>query len=522
VREPLSVWHVTREYAGLAEAGGVKDVVSGLAAAQVRAGGTPCVVMPLYGFMQPGTARGRSVASFSLSLPDQDRENAFFEERVRVFAGERGGVRFLFVDCPRFEDKRSVYVYTAEDEAENRYRKKGTGHWDALQMNLVLQRSALEAARSLGEVPDVFHCHDGHTAFLPALLRADARYSAPLAESGAVVTIHNAGAGYHQEVWDPRFARLLTGLPDSVLEKGLLHGTVDPLLLAGFFAQLVTVSPWYAEELLSENDREMADGLGRALREGGVPLAGITNGVDPSPWDPRHPETAGLPFGFDPLGGNLEGKRLCRGALRERLGLEAREDASSVPLYAFVGRLTGQKGIDVLLEALPRLLGRQAGRAFVVLGQGEREQEEKLAALAGDHGVGGELFFIPRYDPSLATLIFASSDFFLVPSAYEPCGLTDFIAQILGSIPVVHRVGGLNKVRDCETGFSYAQHSGRALQEAVERTARLFQDRSPLLEKIRRTAFDEVFSSHTWDRVLARDYVPLYRRAMTERPWTPR
>jgi starch synthase len=520
VREPRSVWHVTREFAGLAEAGGVKDVVSGLAAAQARAGGAPCVVMPLYGFMPPGTARGRPVASFSQSLPDQDRGNAFFEEKVNVFAGESGGVRFLFVDCPRFADKKNVYVYTAEDEAENQYRKRGTGHWDALQMNLVLQRSALEAACSLGEVPDVFHCHDGHTAFLPALLRVDARYSAFLADSGAVVTIHNAGAGYHQDVWDPGFARLLTGLPDSVLENGLLHGTVDPLLLAGFFAHLVTVSPWYAEEILSEREREMADGLGRALRENGVPLAGITNGVDPSPWDPRHPETSGLPFGYDPLGGDLEGKKKCRRVLEERLGLKAGNGTSPVPLYAFVGRLTGQKGVDVLLQALPRLLDRSAGRAFIILGQGEREQEEKVAALAA--GSGGALAFIPRYDPSMAALFFASSDFFLVPSAYEPCGLTDFIAQILGSIPVVHKVGGLNKVRDGETGFSYAEQSGRALEEAVERTTRLFQDRSPLLDKIRRTGCEEVFSAHTWDSVLAKEYIPLYVRAMTERPWTRR
>jgi starch synthase len=522
VREPRNVWHVTREYAGIAEAGGVKDVVSGLAGAQARAGGNPCVVLPRYGFMPPTYARGHPVASFSLSLPDQDRGNAFFEEIVKVFVGEKNGVRFLFVDSPRFAEKRGVYVHTAEDEADNHYRKRGTGHWDSLQMNLILQRSALEAALALGEVPDVFHCHDGHTAFLPALLRADERFSGRLAASGSVVTIHNAGAGYHQEVWDQGFARLLTGLPDSVLEKGLLNGTVDPLLLAGFFAQLVTVSPWYAEEVLSERDREMSDGLGRALREQGIPLAGITNGIDPGPWDPRHPETTGLPSGFDPRTADLEGKKKCRRALKDRLGMTERVGAVPAPLYAFVGRLTGQKGIDVLLQALPGLLDRTAGCEFVILGQGERDQEDRLNALASDPATRGALAFIPRYDPSLAIHIFAASDFFLIPSAYEPCGLTDFIAQILGSIPVVHKVGGLNKVRDGETGFTYVQQSGAALGEAIERTARLFGDHSPLLEKIRRTGFEEVFSHHSWDSVLAEGYFPLYRRAMTEKSWTPR
>lgn len=522
MKEPRSVWHVTREYAGLAEAGGVKDVVSGLCGAQVRAGGAPRVVMPLYGFMPREHARGGPVASFSLSLPDHDKENAFFEEEVKVFAAERGGVRFLFVDSPRFADKRGVYVYTAEDEAENHYRRRGTGHWDFLQMNMILQRSALESALVLGEAPDVFHCHDGHTAFLPALLRVDERYSARFAESGAVVTIHNAGAGYHQEVWDPGFARLLTGLPQHVLEKGLLHGTVDPLLLAGFFADMVTVSPWYAEEVLAEQDREMSDGLGKALREQGIPLAGITNGVDPSPYDPRHPEATGLAFGFDPRAGDLEGKRQCRLALQDRLGMTALAGGSPVPLYAFIGRLTGQKGIDVLLQALTRLLSQSAVRGFVILGQGERGHEDRLSYMAADPATRGALTFVPRYDPALATLIFASSDFFLVPSAYEPCGLTDFFAQLLGSIPVVHKVGGLNKVRDGETGFSYLEQSGDALAEAIQRTTRLFQERSPLLEQIRRTGFEEVFSNHSWDSVLAKEYLPLYKRAMTERPWTPR
>ena len=426
------------------------------------------------------------------------------------------------MDSPRFADKRGVYVYTAEDEAENQHRKRGTGHWDALQMNLILQRSALESALALGEVPDVFHCHDGHTAFLPALLRTDGRFVERLAACGCVVTIHNAGPGYHQEVWDPGFARLLIDLPDTVLEKGLLNGTVDPLLLAGFFSHLVTVSPWYAEEILSEKDKEMSGGLGRSLRTHGIALAGITNGVDPATWDPRNPERAGLPSGFDPGAGDLEGKAQCRRVLQDRLGMVERAGAPRGPLFAFVGRLTGQKGIDVLLQALPGLLDRAGGRRFVVLGQGEREQEERLGALASDPATRGALTFVPRYDPALATLIFASSDFFLIPSAYEPCGLTDFIAQILGSIPVVHKVGGLNKVRDGETGFSYVLQSGAALADAIERATRLFEEKAPLLERIRRTGFEEVFTDHSWDKVLAEGYVPLYRRAMTEISWTPK
>jgi starch synthase len=519
VSRPVSVWHVTREYAGFAEAGGVKDVVRGLAEAHARAGGTPTVVMPLYGFMLRELAAGPTVAEFSLSLPDQDKEKAFFDEPVRVRALTRDGVRLLLLDSPRYSSLRDVYTYTAADEKENHWRKKGTGHWDFQQLNLILQRGALESALSLEEVPDVFHCHDGHTSFLPAILREDARLSGPLQASSSVVTIHNAGKGYHQEVWDPEFAGLLTGLSAQVIGKGLLNGTIDPFLLAGMYARLVTVSEQYAKELIAEHEAEMSGGLGKALREQGIPLAGITNGIDPVPWDPRSPEKAGIPFGFDPSMGDLQGKKKSRQALAARIGIPA-ETALTGPLYGFVGRLTGQKGIDVLFHALEALLRTGEDRWFVVLGTGEKEKEAMLAWLAAEPTSRGRLVFLPRYDPALASLIYAASDFFLIPSTYEPCGLTDFIAQLMGSIPVVHHVGGLVKVRDGKTGFSYREQSHKALAAAVERTNRLFVEEPSLLETIRRTAFAEIFSLHTWDRVLADSYIPLYGTPMADGSWT--
>jgi starch synthase len=519
VRGLPTVWHVAREYAGLAEAGGVKDVVRGLAEAQARAGMHVSVVLPLYGFLSAEFRAAPALASFSVRLPDQDKGNTFFDEPVQVRAVTRERVRLLLVDSPRFAAARDVYTYTAADEQENHWKKKGTGHWDFHQLNLILQRSALETALFTGEKPQVFHCHDGHTAFLPALLREEAPYAGAFGGSSALVTIHNAGPGYHQEVWDRDFARLLTGLPDQCLDKGVLNGKIDPLLLAGSYARLVTVSERYAEEMLAEKDSEIAGGLGRALRDHGIPLAGITNGIDPSPWDPRLPGNMGLPFAYDPLNGDLEGKRKCREALAQKLDGAA---ATSGPLYAFVGRLTGQKGIDILFQALKDLVRGDASHRFVILGQGEKEMEAMLSWLSADAASGGRFSFIPRYDPSQASLIYASSDFFLIPSAYEPCGLTDFIAQLLGSIPIVHRVGGLVKVRDNETGFAYDEHSPAALISAVERTSRLFVEDRAALERIRRTAFAEVFSLHTWDRVFSVSYLPLYLSLVNGTSWTQR
>ncbi|HET6452327.1 MAG TPA: glycogen/starch synthase, partial [Spirochaetia bacterium] len=159
---PLSVWHVAREYAGLAEAGGVKDVVRGLAEAQARAGLAPVVVLPRYGFMRMEDLARSPVASFTVSLPDHDRGNQFFPEPVQVQEALVAGVRLLLVESPRYSALRDVYTYTPEDERENHWKKKGTGHWDTHQLNVLLQRAVLETALALGSAPDVLHCHDGH------------------------------------------------------------------------------------------------------------------------------------------------------------------------------------------------------------------------------------------------------------------------------------------------------------------------------------------------------------------------
>ena len=181
---------------------------------------------------------------------------------------------------------------------------------------------------------------------------------------------------------------------------------------------------------------------------------------------------------------------------------------------------TGQKGVHQLYEAIRKLVGASAACRFVVLGQGEKTMEAMLANLAAQTSASGRLTFVARYDNPLASLIYAGSDFFLIPSAYEPCGLTDYVAQLVGSIPVVHHVGGLVKVRDGETGFSYDEHSTGALVSAIERTAGLYRRDPQALERIRRRAFREIFSHHTWDRVLSDGYLPLYEKETAHSAWT--
>ena len=535
------VWHVSREYGGLAEAGGLKDVVSGLSEALAAAGIPTTVVLPRYGFLDLAALGARKhPASFLLTLPSGSGVSAPAEEPVEVYRLQRGRVRVFLLDSPRTRSKRGIYTYTAADEAEDPQRRRGTGHWDAHHLNLILQRGTAELALT-ERSPDVFHCHDGHAALLPALLREHPRYRQALAGSGALVTIHNAGWGYHQEIYDLDYAEALTELPRKVLEKGMLNGAVDPLLLGGLYAPVTTVSEGYAEEIASGNHEALTGGLGKAYSREGVRLRGITNGIDPRPFDPRHPKDSSLPLRFDPSKGDLDGKRRCRSALLNLLH-EAAEPgpqagragapegsvrpgrgilegldyygslfpAADVPLYTFVGRLTAQKGLDVLVAALGQLFRRGLPLQVLILGQGDRALEERLLRLSREVPAIGKLGVLLGYNTLASKHLFAAGDFFLVPSQYEPCGLTDFYAQCMGNLPIVHAVGGLVKVRPGETGYSYREHSAEALCDAVLESLGDWEQRTEHLEAMRRRAFAEIFEHHTWERVLGEHYLPLY------------
>jgi len=528
-RLPGGVWHISREYEGIAEAGGVKDVVAGLASSLHRSGTAVTVVLPRYGFIDPdGLAAVKLPFRLQLTLPVENRASQPAVQEVEVYETERQGVRIFLLDSAHTRDKGAVYTYTEEEELKSPERRKGSGHWDAHHLNLTLQLGALELALYLAgssdsRKPEVFHCHDGHSAFLPAIMREQKRFRENFLKTRAVVTIHNAGWGYHQEIYGMEFARGLTGLKADVLSKGLLpekKECIDPLLLSAYYAAVNTVSEEYAGEIMSGALEESTGGLGAAFGKAGLTLTGITNGIDLESYDPRTAGGSSLPCTFNPLTGDLGGKKGCRLALYQRLrgeeipgirsygtlGLESEE-----PLYTFVGRLTGQKGVDILTGAVSLLLCRRAGARFLLLGQGERELEERLISLASELPARKRFQLLLGYNSEIARLIFAAGDFFLIPSLYEPCGLTDFIAQLMGNLPIVHRVGGLAKVQDGFNGFSYNQHSVMELAETVMRTLELFNGDPETLTVMRSNAFSHVEEHYTWEKVLKEHYLPFYR-----------
>ncbi len=530
---------VSREYDGLAGAGGVKDVCRQLAEALVEhAGCRVRVVLPGYGFMDAGKlgfsllpltrpaghARIRTTFSVDMNYPDQDRR-----EPVSVWFKELRGVEVYLLESPRFVEKLGVYTYTAEEERRTAWQHRGEGHVDYFAMNILLQKAALDLMILLDLRPDCIHCQDGHAATLPAMMRELPGYRQFFSDTGAVVTIHNAGTGYHQDIADLIFAGALTGLPASVIEAGRLGNSFDPFVAAAPYARLNTVSENYARELQQTSEDARTGWLGHELLQRGVTLAGITNGITPEDFNPDHPEKLGLAAAFSPAKGDVAGKRTCKEQMLAACSLDNSWQRveqygqlsvdASLPLCTFIGRLTAQKGVDVLLQAVSLLLAGAAADSFqlLILGSGASELEEQLENLTGVAAVSGRICFLKGYDPALANQIYAAGDFFLIPSLYEPCGLTDYIAQLMGNLPIVHHVGGLIKVLDNKTGFAYHEHAPEALAGAMERALTVYEGDPAALQKMQQAAVARIGTHHSWQKVME-EYLKLYRNglAMTE------
>lgn len=519
--EIKNVWMITREYDGLAGAGGVKDVSRQLSHALARAGVKITVVMPLYGMMDKERLKLKGTPySFNISMNYAREER---HEPVRIWKLMQGKVRILFVESPRFSEKKSVYTYTAEEEAQNPNYKQGSGHYDYFAMNVLLQKSALELMIYVHERPDIIHCQDGHTAIIPAIMREVDGYRAYFAESSSLVTVHNAGMGYHQEVGDLPFARAITGLPGYVIKRSLLNDVFDPFMAGAQYAVINTVSENYARELQETEADRLTGWLGHALKSEGVILEGVTNGIDPADFDPENPKKLGLPAAFSPLKGDFIGKEMCKKTLIEEISLGKFEKArvvgqikylAGMPLLTLVGRLMRQKGVDILVGALEVLMPQDKEFQVLILGSGSKDIEDSLAAIAEQPENQGRMVVIFGYDPLLANQIYAAGDFFLVPSEYEPCGLTDFMAQLMGNVPIVHLTGGLVKVIDGQTGFGYIEHSEEALVKTIERALTIYRDNQEDLRRIQRKAVETIHARYTWDRVLDR-YMGLYKKVLT-------
>ncbi len=524
------IWMLSREYGQLAGAGGVKDVVCQLAEALAKKVGRSLhVVLPLYGFVnaweqgfQPLPDPFCPERTLRLQI-DMHQPDMRILEEVRYFYKKINKVNLYLVDAERYRQKSDVYTYSEKDENLVPWQKKSMGHHDFFAMNLLLQKAALELMIVLGEKPDVIHCHDGHTAVLPALIRENPGYRNYFRESACIVTIHNAGYGYHQEVIDLPYAASITGLPQHVIDENQLDFKFDPFLVAGHYAILNTVSENYARELRETDSDSMTGWLGHELLRRNVILEGVTNGIDPEFFNSGaiagdNPELLFYPGRQeDTLAGKKRCKEMLLGILHNGGVIDGvhcfgtvKKD-TNLPLFTFIGRLSEQKGIDIFISILEELLRRHGDVQVVIFGTGANDINVALMNLALRKELFGRVCFLQGFSPEMANKVYAAGDFFVIPSRYEPCGLTDFIAQLFGNIPIVHHVGGLVKVVDGVTGIAYRGDSPQDLLEALERALTLYHN-ATLKRKMQLQAVKIIEQKYTWTKVM-RNYLELYSKA---------
>jgi starch synthase len=401
----MKILMVCAEFAPWAKTGGLADAVAGLSDALAAAGHDIRVLLPRYAHLAaprgtPHTVEGLG-GPFRLTEiePEQKVEHAGRRRaRPRVFVLELGE---LTADS----------VYTGDDRDAGRF--------------LRLSAAAVALSAADGWRPDVLHCHDWHTALVPVFQRL-----APRSYARSVLTLHNVG--YQGVFADATLGEHGFAALEQVLPADASVGGVTNFLRAGLRAadRVTTVSPTYAEEIRRP---EFGMGLEDVLRARASHLVGILNGVDYSVWSPEHDPF--LPQRYSAT--DLKPKRRLKELLLERLKLAP---DTAAPVVGVVSRLVSQKGIDLLTEVMPALL-QETNASFAVLGTGDAAIAGEVRKLVEAHRT--RVSFIEGYDEPLAHAIFAGSDLTVVPSRYEPCGLTQMYALRYGSIPVVRATGGL-------------------------------------------------------------------------------
>ncbi len=461
----MNVLMVASEATPFAKTGGLADVMGALPAALAARGERVAVVLPAY-------------RENVYPIPPREVYRSLFIPlgpgySVRIVQATEGGVDFYFVECPALYDRDGIY-----------------GHADDFMRFAVLSMAALGVARHLF-LPRIIHCHDWQTGLLPLYLRQDFPGDPTYAGVRVLFTIHNLG---YQGLFDPTALGPL-GIDPRLFNPGQLEffGKVNFLKAGIAWSDAVsTVSKGYAREIQT---REYGFGLEGFLTAHG-PVEGILNGVDYAEWSPEHDPFIARTYSAD----DLIGKRECKRALLGELGLPSDLDR---PLVGMVSRFAAQKGFDLVAEIASRFMEEDV--ALAVLGSGDAVYEDMLRQLARAYPrkVGLRI----GYDNAMSHRIEAGADMFLMPSLYEPCGLSQMYSLRYGTVPVVRATGGLDDTIDGETGFKFREYSGDALLEAIGLALKAYRDTGRWTIRMRRG----MAKDFSWNASAA-EYVELYRR----------
>jgi len=489
-----SVCLVAREFEGIAGAGGIKDAVRGLAGALSERQIRVRIFIPRYAFVK----KGRYLYEVSLTVNGKNHVVSVSGLSIDAFE-----VRLL--DSEYFSNKWGVYIYTEKDAP--RPDMIGKGHLDVHEMNTVLQAGVIQSIVREGEAPDIIHGHDGHTGLLALFIK---KYRAQdfFSKTGVLVTIHNAGTAYQQIIGAVGIASSLTGIEENDFAGGVIEGEVNPLLIAGIYGHINTVSPGYSRELVSGADR-YSGSLGPICKDRKIPLGGVYNGVDASYWQ-EGLSSLDLDMPYTKYSLRRAACQLLKNRELTNIRIYGALPEIDVPWLLFHGRLTRQKGIASLLELPSKLKKISRPYRFIIYGQGEHHIEAAIRATAESNF---EWTFLKGYSAKLAPVLIAASSFVVVPSEWEPCGQIDMIGQLLGALPIVRSVGGLKKIRHNIDGFSYLPKNEDGLSRILKKVIEDEWKNKLKLSLMRRIARGVINRRRTWQRVLARGYISLYKKA---------
>lgn len=475
----MQIVFASAECAPFVKTGGLGDVAGSLPAALVRAGAEVIVMVPKYATIKDEyKAQMEHFSDFYVSL-------GWRNEYCGLEKLEHDGVTYMFIDNERYFARDYPY-----------------GFFDDGERFAFFSKAITESLQHLpaGFECDILHCNDWQTALAPVFLR-EFYQGLPLYDRvKTVFSIHNVA--FQGQFSDTVMEDILgvAHIPAAASQLRCDACSVNYMLGALRYADAITtVSPTYANEIQTP---EFGEGLDGVLRERSYALQGILNGIDVAAFDPATDRRIAANYTVE----DRSGKAVCKAKLQEELGLEVRDDR---PLMVMVTRLTRQKGLDLVMYALDRILA--GGVQVAVLGTGDRDYEDGLRYFQDKYP--GTMAARIEFDPALSQRMYAAADMFLMPSKFEPCGLSQIIAMRYGTLPIVRETGGLkdtvipyNEFTGEGTGFSFSNFNGDEMGDAVFRAARLFWDNRGAWNQLVTQAMSQDFS---WTRS-ADKYLDLY------------
>lgn len=475
----MQIVFASAECAPFVKTGGLGDVAGSLPAALVRAGAEVIVMVPKYATIKDEyKAQMEHFSDFYVSL-------GWRNEYCGLEKLEHDGVTYMFIDNERYFARDYPY-----------------GFFDDGERFAFFSKAITESLQHLPEgfECDILHCNDWQTALAPVFLR-EFYQGLPLYDRvKTVFSIHNVA--FQGQFSDTVMEDILgvAHIPAAASQLRCDACSINYMLGALRYADAITtVSPTYANEIQTP---EFGEGLDGVLRERSYALQGILNGIDVAGFDPATDNRIAANYTVE----DRSGKAVCKAKLQEELGLEVRDDR---PLMVMVTRLTRQKGMDLVMYALDRILA--GGVQVAVLGTGDRDYEDGLRYFQDKYP--GTMAARIEFDPALSQRMYAAADMFLMPSKFEPCGLSQIIAMRYGTLPIVRETGGLkdtvipyNEFTGEGTGFSFSNFNGDEMGDAVFRAARLFWDNRDAWNQLVTQAMSQDFS---WTRS-ADKYLDLY------------